>query len=134
MNSVAQLGVDDFHSPNRESLRGSHLHDEVEAVQKHLQPLKDSWRKYGCSIIMDGWSDLKKKSIINIFVSSCKGSMFLEAIDTSELLGELITAAYIFQHVKDAIETVGANYVVQVITDNAANCRRMGQLIKSQFP
>ena len=60
--------------------------------------------------------------------------MFLEAIDTSELLGEPITAAYIFQHVKDAIETVGANYVVQVITDNATNCRRMGQLVKSQFP
>ena len=49
MNSVVQLEVDNFHGPNRKSLRGSHLHDEVEAVQKHLQPLKDSWR----SIITD---------------------------------------------------------------------------------
>ena len=32
INSIAELGVDNFHGPNRESLRGSHLHDEVEVV------------------------------------------------------------------------------------------------------
>ena len=30
-----------------------------------------SWQKYGCSIIASGWTNLKKKPIINILVFSC---------------------------------------------------------------
>jgi hypothetical protein len=77
-----------------------------------LEPFKQSWRKYGCIIVLDGWSDMKNRSIINILVSFCKGSMFLDAIDTFELVGQPMIPKYICGHIKNAIEIVGPKNVV----------------------
>jgi hypothetical protein len=88
INSVAKIGVDDFHGPSQEDLQTNLLHDEVQNVIIDLEPLKQSWRKYGCNIVSDGWSDMKNSSIINILMSSCRGIMFLDAIDTFELVGQ----------------------------------------------
>jgi len=53
--------------------------------------LKASWAKYGCLIMMNGWSDMKKQNIINILVSFYKCIVFLNAIDAStHLFGTFI--------------------------------------------
>jgi hypothetical protein len=58
-------------------------------------------------VTIDGWSDLKKNSIINIFVSSCKCTILFYAIDISQLVGQPMTLEYIYGHIKNAIETMG---------------------------
>ncbi len=55
---------------------------------------------------------MKNRSIINILVSFCKGSMFLDAIDTFELVGQPMIPKYICGHIKNAIEIVGPKNVV----------------------
>jgi hypothetical protein len=83
---------------------------------------------------LDGWSDMKKSSIINILVSSCKGTMFLDVIDIFELVGQPMTIEYIYGLIKNAIEIVGPENVVQMIIDNASNCKAMGDLVMKDYP
>ncbi len=128
INFVAKIGVDDFHGPSQEDLQTNFLHDEVQKVIIDLELLKQSWRKYGCNIVSNGWNDMKKNSIINILVSTCRGTMFLDSIDTFELVGQPMTIEYIYGHIKNAIEIVGPENVAQVIIDNASNYKAMSDL------
>ncbi len=42
------------------------LQVEVAAVKQDLEPIQAFWTKYGCSIMTDGWSDMKQQNVINI--------------------------------------------------------------------
>ncbi|XP_022145205.1 uncharacterized protein LOC111014710 [Momordica charantia] len=57
--------------------------------------------------------------------------MFLKAVDCS---GEVKDKFFIANLMKEVINEVGPDNVVQVITDNAPNCKGAGQLIEGQFP
>ena len=53
------------------------IDEEKERIDRALDPIRDAWKKYGCSILSDGWSDRKKRGIINILVSCPLGIQFL---------------------------------------------------------
>ena len=98
-----------------------------------MEPLKATWVKYGCTVLCDGWSDVRRRNVYNILVSSCKGTMFLRAIDASAP-GTVVTGAYIWQHIRQAIEEIRPDNVVQVVTDNGSNCVSMGRMLEDAFP
>ena len=68
-----------------------------------------------------------------MLVSSCKGTMFYKAIDASAP-GLTITGLFIFTHIKNVIEEIGVQNVVQVVTDNGSNCVSMGNMLEEAFP
>lgn len=70
--------------------------------------------------------------MINILVSCCAGTTLLRVIDASAP-GLSITREWIFEHIRVAIEEVGPQNVVQVITDNESNCAKMGELVEGHF-
>jgi len=103
-------------------------------VKQNLEPIQASWTKYGCSIMTDGWNDMKQQNIINILVYSYRGTIFLRSIDTFvKLFGTSITTDYIHGHIIQAIMDVGPANVVQVVIDNANNCKFMGSIIIEEF-
>ncbi len=54
----------------------------------------------------------------------------MRSIDTLvELFGTPIMADYIHGHIRQAILDVGLANVVQVVTENASNCKLMGSMI-----
>jgi len=59
------------------------------------------------------------------------GATFLNSVDSS---GETKDASYIATVISAAIEKVGSDNIVQVITDNAANCKAAWNLIKNTYP
>ncbi|KAH9326223.1 hypothetical protein KI387_006401, partial [Taxus chinensis] len=63
--------------------------------------MKVTWVSHGCSIIMDGWTDIRHRPLINIIVSCKNGSYFLRAIDCS---GKRKDAKFQYQILKDATE------------------------------
>ncbi|KAH7277995.1 hypothetical protein KP509_38G019200 [Ceratopteris richardii] len=134
VKAIAQVGPsDDWHGVDYKRLRTLMLIEERERIEKLLEPIRLGWKTYGCSILSDGWSDIRRRHIINIMVSSCLGTFFLKAIDCSHA-GTCITGELIFEHIKSAIEEIGVQNVVQVITDNASKCKRMGELVEAEFP
>jgi hypothetical protein len=62
---------------------------------------------------------------------SPKGELFLKAVDTC---GEVKDAAFIAARITEAIHEVGAENVIQVVTDSAAVCKAAGKIIEQSFP
>ncbi|CAN1752670.1 hypothetical protein LINPERHAP1_LOCUS4833 [Linum perenne] len=66
----------------------------------------------------DAWTYMKRRSIMNVVTHCAEGTSFIKSKDTS---GIAHTSDVIFYLVDSAIEEVGAEHVVQVVTDNASN-------------
>ncbi|CAN1813048.1 hypothetical protein LINPERHAP1_LOCUS26738 [Linum perenne] len=66
----------------------------------------------------DAWTDMKRRSIMNVVTHCAEGTSFINSKDTS---GIAHTSDVIFDLVDNAIEEVGAEHVVQVVMDNASN-------------
>lgn len=61
------------------------------------------------------------------------GTYFLRAVDAGKG-GSSIDAEFIYGHIAQAIEEVGKENVVQVVTDNASNCKKMGEMVEANYP
>ncbi|XP_057746199.1 uncharacterized protein LOC130965456 [Arachis stenosperma] len=72
----------------------------------------------------DGWTDKKRRSICNFLVNSPKGTVFLYSLDTSDISK---TTDKVVKMLEDAVEFVGEENVVQIVTDNAANYKAAGE-------
>ncbi|KAL8523623.1 hypothetical protein ACS0TY_013555 [Phlomoides rotata] len=74
--------------------------------------------KYGCSVMVDGWTNKRQRTLINFLVSSPRASVFIESVDGSkyEKTGEKMC-----ELIDRIIVKVGVENVVQVIIDNASN-------------
>ncbi|XP_057434397.1 uncharacterized protein LOC130727307, partial [Lotus japonicus] len=124
--SISRHGLG-FKPPSFHDLRGKLLKKKVEMTHKVLDEHKASWRKTGCTITTDGWTDRRRRmTILNFFVNSPKGTVFLKSIDASSICK---TSEKIFQIVDEVVEEVGEENVIQVITDNAANYKAAGELL-----
>lgn len=84
----------------------------------------------GCTIVSDGWSNVQRRPLINIMVVCPRGECFMKAIDSS---GEIKSGQFICNIISEVIEQVGQQNVVQVIMDNAKNCRAAGRLLERRF-
>ena len=99
-------------------------------IEDVLRPIRSSWANSGVSIISDGWTDIRRRPLINIIASSPTRAMFLRAEDCS---GELKESHFIADVLISAIEQVGPDKVVQVITNNAPVCKVAGLIIESRY-
>ncbi|KAK4253278.1 hypothetical protein QN277_010602 [Acacia crassicarpa] len=73
---------------------------------------------YGCSIMSDGWTDRKNKTLINFLVNSPSGSMFVKSVDASSYVK---SGAKLFELLDNFVEEIGEKNVVQVVTDNGSD-------------
>ena len=51
-----------------------------------LEKYKKEWKKIGCTLMSDGWSDKKNKSLTNFLVNNPSGIVFLKSVDTSNVI------------------------------------------------
>jgi len=111
-------------------LRTTLLAQEKTHIDRKLQPTKDRWKKKELTICSNGWSNTKRRPLINIMASSSGGPMFLNSINFSGIVkdGEYIANLFI-----EAIENEGSNNVVQVITDSATNMKLAGSIMEKKI-
>eukprot|EP01018_Ginkgo_biloba_P029576 Gb_20728 [translate_table: standard] len=72
-----------YKPPGFEKLRTTLVDKEKGRVEEEVAPLKHAWSIDGCSIVMDGWTDIRNRPLLNIIVSSTSGPYFFRAIDYS---------------------------------------------------
>lgn len=70
-----------------------------------------SWDENGCSILVDGWTDNRDRSLINFVVQSSAGTMFYKSIDAS---GKVKNTHYLKQCFREIVDQIGVDRVVQV--------------------
>ena len=102
VKAIAAVGpCEGWTGPSYNDMRTKKLDEERARIDKSLEPVRAGWIKYVCSILSDGWSDRKKRGIINILVSCPLGTYFLRAVDAGSR-GK-VTGAFIYRHIRQAI-------------------------------
>lgn len=115
-----------FTPPSYHELRETLLKREVADVLQIVDKHKVMWEKFGCTIMSDGWTDQRKRTMVNFLVNSPGGTIFLMSKETTDICK---TADKIFEMLDEVVEKVGEDNVVQIVTDNAANYKAAGKLL-----
>ncbi len=78
--------------PSVDRLRTTILEREKQLCRDGLASFQESLQLTGAMITSDGWSDVRRRPLLNLLVVSPKGEMFLKVVDTR---GETKDVAYI---------------------------------------
>ena len=82
--AIGQLGPG-LVPPSQDALRGSLLEEEYARTKSLLQEREAEKMKNGCSIRTDAWSDMKRRSIMNICTNCAGGTSFISSKDMSDV-------------------------------------------------
>lgn len=82
MNKVATMGSG-YTGPTYHAVRVPLLKESKKQVSLSIELLRSTWAKEGCTIMGDGWTDNRGRSLINFFVYSPNGISFIESCDVS---------------------------------------------------
>ncbi|XP_020157207.1 uncharacterized protein [Aegilops tauschii subsp. strangulata] len=130
IEAIGQFGPG-LKPPTPYQLANPLLKIHVEKVDEMLKAQKEAWASTGCSIMTDAWTDRRGRSLMNLVAHSARGVCFLRDVESST---EVHDAKYIYSLVMSCISEVGAEKIVQVVTDNASNNMAAAMLLKQKHP
>ena len=107
-----------YKAPSMHCLHGDLLISWVDNVHKLADDYRSIWKKIGCTVTADGWTDRKRRTLINFLVYCPKGTIFLKSIDVSHASKSI---DLLFKFFKDVVLRVGPKNVVHIVTYNATN-------------
>ncbi|KAL0906334.1 hypothetical protein M5K25_024821 [Dendrobium thyrsiflorum] len=113
-------------APSMYELRTWILKEELHNTEQSIEEIKRTWSETGVTIMSDGWSDMKSRSLINILVNNPYGTVFLRSVEASD---EVKNAEFIFNLLDGVVEEIGEQLVVQVVTDNASAYKAAGHIL-----
>ncbi len=100
-----------------------------------LDGWKDVMKTYGVSVTSDGWSSNDKRHFMNLVAITNNGPVFVDAVDTAECdspAGK--DATYVASIMIKAIEGLGPENVVSIVTDGAAVMKAAWDIVTAKFP
>ncbi|XP_061953601.1 uncharacterized protein LOC133676049 [Populus nigra] len=117
--------------PNLHAIHGYYLAKAIDEVKIYVETYRDIWKKIGCTLMADGWTDQKRRNLINFLVYCPKGTVFLKTVDVSDVSK---TARLLYQLFREVVLFVGVENIVHMVTDNATNYIVAGKLLIEEFP
>ncbi|XP_026416407.1 uncharacterized protein LOC113311823 [Papaver somniferum] len=117
--------------PSYHQIRNNLFKDQLQEIKKFVDTFREHWKRFGCSIMSDGWTDGKKRHLINFLVNCPKGTVFLKSLDASNRTND---ANFIRGLVKEVINDVGEENIVQFITNNGSNFKKAGKDLMLEYP
>jgi hypothetical protein len=130
IDAVTAMGPG-YKGPNLHAIRGYYLAKAVDEVKIYVETYREIWKKTGCTLMADGWTDQKRRTLINFLVYCPKGTVFLKTVDVSDVSK---TARLLYQLFREVVLYVGVENIVHMVTDNAANYVAAGKLLMEEFP
>ena len=104
-----------FKAPSYHDIRVNLLKDSKREMQLFVDSMRNSWQDSGCTVMSDGWTDVRQRTLINFLVYCPKGTTFIKSVDASDAVKN---AALLFGLFQEVIEWVGVDNIVHVVTDN----------------
>ncbi|XP_034894179.1 uncharacterized protein [Populus alba] len=120
-----------YKGPNLHAICGYYLAKAVDEVKIYVESYREIRKKTGCTLMADGWTDQKRRTLINFLVYCPKGTVFLKTVDVSDVSK---TARLLYQLFREVVLYVGVENIVHMVTDNAANYVAAGRLLMKEFP
>ncbi|RVW19008.1 hypothetical protein CK203_095024 [Vitis vinifera] len=130
IEAIGQYGVG-MKGPTFHEVRVTNLKKELALTKDLMKDHMVEWGKNGCSIMSDGWTDRKERTLVNFLVNCSKGTMFMQSIDASSMIK---TGEKMFELLDKWVEQVGEENVIQVITDNHSSYVIAGRLLELKRP
>ncbi|CAN0860828.1 hypothetical protein LINGRAHAP2_LOCUS8051 [Linum grandiflorum] len=96
-----------------------------------VETYRTDWAERGCTVMADGWTDKRGRTLINFLVYCSRGLCFLKSVDASKVTKD---AANLFKLFDEVLLWIGTDNVVQVVTANAANYKACGKVIHKTYP
>ncbi|KAK9993540.1 hypothetical protein SO802_023243 [Lithocarpus litseifolius] len=91
-------------------------------AKREVQLIVDSHRSYSanisCTIMADGWTYTRYKTLINFLVYCPKGIIFIHFVDTFNLVKDAINLSNLFDEI---VNWVGPANIVHLVIDNTTN-------------
>jgi len=115
--------------PTYHEVRVSYLKKEIYNIQASLEKYKVELEKWGCTLMCDGWTYGKGRSVTKFLVNSPSGTMFLKSINISNVVKD---AKQMFELLDSVIEEIGEDNVMQVVTDGATNFVAAGMMLEEK--
>jgi len=128
--ATAQYGSG-YKPPTNQQLGDPLLQECVKVTSDMRKDHEQAWKQYGCTLMSDGWTDMRGRHLINFLVNSPEGTYFLESVDASS---EVHSATMLADLLQEKIEDIGRDNVVQVVTDNGANYKAAGKILMDRIP
>ena len=122
IEAIGQYGVG-MKGPSIYEVKVTHLKKELELTKDSMKDYEMEWKRNGCSIMSDGWTDRKGRTLVNFLVNCSKGTMFMESINASSMIK---TGEKMFKLLEKWVDQVGEENVVQVITDSHSSYKMAG--------
>jgi hypothetical protein len=131
LRAINEKAPQGYKSPSYEKARTVLLDREKAKIQAGLSRFTNEWSDVGVSIVSDGWTSVRNQHLINVIGVFASGAVFLAAHDSSSISA---TSQNISELLLKTIDEVGPFNVIQVITDNATNCKGAGKIIERMHP
>ncbi|XP_042521332.1 uncharacterized protein LOC122094800 [Macadamia integrifolia] len=116
--------------PSYSNLRTSLILGKKAEIMQYVSSIKATWDITGCTIMSDSWTDIKKRSWVNVIAYSPGGAVFLKCIECGI---NRLTSTFLFNEISDVIEKVGPKNVVQFISDNGSNFCSCGDMLSGKW-
>ncbi|XP_028063979.1 uncharacterized protein LOC114267172 [Camellia sinensis] len=116
--------------PTYHEVRVPLLNDSKIELQLFIDSIKSTWVDTGCTIIGDGWTDGRHRTLIHFLVYCPKGITFVKSVDASDVVND---APLLFKLFEEIIEWVGVGNIVHMVTDNGANYVAAGRLVSQTY-
>ena len=129
LDAIAAIGLG-YKGPTCYQLRGILLKDAKKEVQLLVNSYCKAWAKVRCTILGDGWTDNRQRTLINFMVYCPQGISFVKFIDGSNIVKYANNLFLLFDEI---ITWVSPSNVVQMVTDNATNYVVAGRLISKKY-
>ncbi|XP_034688130.1 uncharacterized protein LOC117916285 [Vitis riparia] len=100
LDAISAIGPG-YKGPNYYQLRINLLKDAKKEVQLLVDSYSAIWAKVGCTIMGDGWTDNRQRTLINFLVYCLKGILFVKSVDASDIVKD---ATNLFQLFDEVIE------------------------------
>ncbi|RWR73274.1 hypothetical protein CKAN_00153900 [Cinnamomum micranthum f. kanehirae] len=107
------------------------VEEEYKETVDWVNTFKRIWRERGCTLMCDGWTTITRWSLLNFLVYSSLGTVFIRSVDATEYVKD---ATYLNKLFNEVIEDIGAECVVQIITDSDASMKKAEMILMQQRP
>ena len=136
ITQVQKYGEGYGYGPDRHLLYSmmdnSLLCKEYECVKNRAQTrTRPILEQYMGSIASDGWKNCRRQSLLNVLLVTKNGAEYLKSFNTG---GQPKTAEFIASFLRNVLNDPALmGKIIQVVMDNAANCKAAGVILKQEF-
>ena len=129
IDTVAAAGSG-YKGPSYHAIWVPLLKDQKKEVQLLVESQCRHWAEVECTLMADGWTDTRHRSLINFLVYCPRGMVFVKLVEASDIVK---STRNLFKLLNEVVTWVGPKNIVHMVTDNASNYVSAGKLLCEKY-